>query len=300
MNKYIQLLIDKTFRDAMRGRHSLYHRMSDERFLKGLWRARMHGELNLDQPQLYTEKLQWLKLYDRKPIYATMVDKLAAREFVKERIGEEYLMPLLAVWDRFEDIDLDRLPEQFVLKCTHDSGSYYICRDKSKFDRKIAKKKLKWSLKRNYYYRSREWPYKTATPRIIAEPYMEDAKCHELRDYKFFTFGGVPKILYIAQGRGTEQGTTAAFFDMEFRHQNLTIEHKMSEVLPECPKNFALMKEFAARLSEGTPQLRVDFYEVNGKLLFGEMTFFHCSGLIEFNPPEWNKIFGDWVTLPEL
>ncbi len=297
MNRCLRLIRDKAFRLAVLGKHGFLNWMSDEQYLKARWRAIFHEELNLEHPQTYTEKLQWLKIHDRKPIYTTMVDKLAARDFVKERIGEEYLIPILASWDRFEDIDLDQLPEQFVLKCTHDSGSYYICRDKSKFNRKIAKKKLKTSLNMNYFPRGREWPYKNAVPRIIAEPYLEDTQCKELRDYKFFTFGGVPKVLYITQGRGGDQKTTADFFDMEFRHLDITIDHEMSEVLPQCPKNFVLMQDLAARLSQGTPQLRVDFYEVNGKVLFGELTFFHCSGFATFNPPAWNKTFGDWIEL---
>lgn len=299
MNKFLRLIRDKAFRLAVLGKHGLLNWMSDEQYLKARWRAIWHEELNLTHPQTYTEKLQWLKIHDRKPIYTTMVDKLAARDFVAARIGEEYLIPILASWDRFEDIDLDQLPEQFVLKCTHDSGSSYICKDKSKFNSKVAKKKLKESLRLNYFPRSREWPYKNAVPRIIAEPYLEDAQCKELRDYKFFTFGGVPKVLYITQGRGAGLKTTADFFDMEFRHLDITIDHEMSEVLPRCPVNFALMQELAAKLSQGTPQLRVDFYEVNGKVLFGEMTFFHCGGFEKPNPPEWNKIFGDWVELPE-
>ena len=296
---FLQALLDKAYRESRRGHHRLMYWLSDERYLKGCCRAYGLEELNLEAPKTYREKLQWLKIHDRKPIYSTMVDKLAARDYVKERIGEEYLMPLLAVWDRFEDINLDMLPNQFVLKCTHDSGSYYICKDKSKFDWKIAKQKLKRSLKRNYFYRFREWPYKDAVPRIIAEPYMEDAQHGELRDYKFFTFGGVPKVFYITQGRAGTKETTADFFDMDFQHLNLKIDHEMAEVLPECPKNFERMKEFAARLSQGTPQLRVDFYEVNGKLLFGEMTFFHCGGTAAFSPPEWDTVFGDWVELPK-
>lgn len=299
MNRCLRLIQDRAFRLAVLGKHGLLNWMSDEGYIKARWRAMFHTELNLEHPATYAEKLHWLKIHDRKPIYTSMVDKLAARSFVKERIGEEYLIPLLAVWDRFEDIDLNQLPEQFVLKCTHDSGSYYICKDKSKFNWKVAKEKLKKSLQLNYFPRSREWPYKNAVPRIIAEPYMVDEKCGELRDYKFFTFGGVPKVLYITQGRGGGRKTTADFFDMDFRRMDITIDHEMSDVLPECPKNFALMQELAARLSEGTPQLRVDFYEVNGKVFFGEMTFFHCGGFALLNPPEWNQIFGEWVELPK-
>ena len=155
------------------------------------------------------------------------------------------------------------------------------------------------NLKRNYFDCNRDWPYKNVKPRIIAEAYMEDSTYKELRDYKFFTFGGIPKVLYIAQGRGNGELTVADFFDMEFNHLDLTIDHKMANTTPEKPQCFEEMKKLAAVLSEGTPQLRVDFYEVDGKVYFGEMTFFHCSGFEKFYPEKWDKTFGDWVKLPK-
>lgn len=272
--------------------------MPAEDFLKRMYQIRMGRELNLTSPVSYTEKLQWLKLYDHRPEYTTMVDKYAVKEYVADKIGAKYVIPLLGVWDRVEDINFDALPEQFVLKATHDSGGIVICKDKNKLDFAATKKKLKSHLDRDYYIRNREWPYKNVPHRIIAEPYMEDSSTGELRDYKFFTFGGVPKVLYIAQGRGSDGETVADFFDMDFNHLPFTIDHDMAPVPPERPENFALMKELAAKLSEGTPQLRVDFYEVDGKVYFGEMTFFHCSGMAPFHPEEWDRKFGEWVTLP--
>lgn len=267
-------------------------------FLKRIYRYNMGHELNLDNPVTYTEKLQWLKLYDHRPEYTTMVDKYAVKQYVAERIGAEYVIPVLGVWDKVEQIEFDQLPDQFVLKTTHDSGGIVVCKDKSKLDIPAAQKKLSYFLKRDYYAQNREWPYKNVPHRIIAEPYMEDSSTGELRDYKFFTFGGVPKVLYIAQGRGSDGETVADFFDMDFNHLPFTIDHDMASVPPERPENFALMKELAAKLSEGTPQLRVDFYEVDGKVYFGEMTFFHCSGMAPFHPEEWDRKFGEWVTLP--
>lgn len=227
-----------------------------------------------------------------------MVDKYAVKQYVSDLIGEEYIIPLLGVWDNVDDIDFDKLPDQFVLKTTHDSGAVIICRDKKSLDFKSAKEKINKFLKRNYYALNREWPYKNVKPRIIAEKYMEDSKYGELRDYKFFTFGGVPKVLYIAQGRGKDKQVTADFFDMEFNHLPFVIDHEMSETPPKKPECFDEMKRLASILSQGTPQLRVDFYEVDGKVYFGEMTFFHCSGLEKFHPDKWDNIFGDWVTLP--
>lgn len=269
-----------------------------EEFLKIRYRSEFGKKLNLECPETYTEKLQWLKLYDHRPEYTLMVDKFAVKQYVAERIGEEYVIPLLGVWERIEDIDFASLPEKFVLKTTHDSGGLVICKDKKELDIQRAIKKLTYFLNRRYYDYNREWPYKNVKPRIIAEQYMEDSTYKELRDYKFFTFGGVPKVLYIAQGRGKGEPTVADFFDMDFNHLPFTIDHDTAEVPPEKPQNFELMKKLAAKLSEGTPQLRVDFYEVDGRVYFGEMTFFHCSGLAPFHPKEWDRIFGDWVTLP--
>lgn len=297
--KIWRFLLDSDYRFLVAAGRGWKANVPAEQFLAENYRILMGRKLNLDNPKTYTEKLQWLKLYDHRPEYTTMVDKYAAKQYVAEKIGEEYIIPLLGVWDRAEDIDFDALPDRFVLKTTHDSGSYVVCKDKSKLDISAARKRMAKFLKRKYYDNNREWPYKNVMPRIIAEEYMEDSRCGELRDYKFFTFGGVPKVLYIAQGRGKGEPTVADFFDMEFNHLPFTIDHDMADVPPEKPENFALMQALAAKLSAGTPQLRVDFYEVDGKVYFGEMTFFHCSGFEAFHPEQWDKIFGDWVILPE-
>lgn len=293
----VKLLTNPDFRFCVLAGHGYINAPSEE-FVKRIYRYKMGRELNLEEPRLYTEKLQWLKLYDHRDEYTEMVDKLAAKQFVAERIGQQYVVPLLGVWDDPEEIDFANLPERFVLKTTHDSGSYLICRDKSSLDIPGAKRKMRRFLRRNYYNCSREWPYKNVKPRILAEAYMEDSLLGELRDYKFFTFDGVPKVLYIAQGRGNGGDTVADFFDMDFQHLPFTIDHDTAPVPPEKPENFELMKELAAKLSAGTPQLRVDFYEVDGRVYFGEMTFFHCSGMEAFHPEQWDRTFGDWVTLP--
>lgn len=295
----MKLLLDSDFRFVSLANKGWKSKTPADEFLKRMYRFYMGRELNLDNPKLYTEKLQWLKLYDHRSEYTNMVDKYVAKQFVIERIGAEYVIPLLEVWERVEDIDFALLPDKFVLKTTHDSGGLVICKDKSQLNIKETRKKLNYFLKRHYYDCNREWPYKNIKPRIIAEAYMEDSVYKELRDYKFFTFGGVPKVLYIAQGRGKGEPTVADFFDMNFMHLPLTIDHEMASTPPEAPKNFVLMKNLAAKLSEGTPQLRVDFYEVNGKVYFGEMTFFHCSGLAPFHPEKWDEILGGWVELPK-
>lgn len=299
LKKAGKLLTDPDYRFTILANCGLKGHVPGEEFLKRRFHIVTGRELDLDDPRTYTEKLQWLKLYDNRPEYTRMVDKYEVKQYVAEKIGPEYVIPLLGVWDRAEDIDFDSLPDRFVLKTTHDSGGIVVCQDKAKLDIPAARKRLAHFLKRKYYDQNREWPYKHVVPRIIAEAYMEDSRQGELRDYKFFTFGGEPKVLYIAQGRGRGEPTVADFFDMEFNHLDLTIDHDKAPVPPEKPRCFEEMKGLAAKLSQGTPQLRVDFYEVDGKVYFGEMTFFHCSGCATFHPAEWDKTFGDWVTLPE-
>lgn len=296
--KGARFITNKEYRFVILTGWGLKRKMPAEAFLKRMYSIQMGRELDLENPQTYTEKLQWLKLYDHRPEYTTMVDKYEVKRYVADKIGPQYVIPLLGVWERVEDIDFSGLPSQFVLKTTHDSGGIVVCKDKRTLDVDAAKKKLAHFLQRVYYDYNREWPYKNVKPRIIAEAYMEDSRQGELRDYKFFTFGGEPKVLYIAQGRGTGEPTVADFFDMEFNHLPFTIDHDMAAVLPEKPVNFELMKTLAAKLSQGTPQLRVDFYEVDGRVYFGEMTFFHCSGMAPFHPEQWDRTFGDWVTLP--
>lgn len=277
-----------------------YRHTDDRRYLEKLYRATFGKELNLENPQTFNEKLQWLKLYDRKPIYTTMVDKYAAKEYVADKIGEEYIIPTLGVWDKFDDIDFDALPDQFVLKCTHDSGGLAICRNKKTFDIAAARKKINRCLKRNYYYTFREWPYKNVKPRIIAEKYMVDESGYELKDYKIFCFDGQPKIMFIATDRANpEEETKFDFFDMEFNHLPFQNGHPNAKKSIMQPKGFKKMKELAAKLSAGIPQVRVDFYDIDGKVYFGELTFSHWSGFVPFDPEEWDYKLGAWIDLPQ-
>ena len=274
--------------------------LNDKPYLSLLYRFKLKKKMNWNDPQTFNEKLQWLKLYNRKPEYTKMVDKYEVKKYVADLIGEEYIIPTLGVWDRVEDIDFDTLPNQFVLKCTHDSGGLVICRDKSTLDIPEAIKKLKRSLKRNFYWYGREWPYKNVKPRIIAEKYMEDDRDKELRDYKFFCFDGKVKLLFIATERSNKNSETKFdFFDTEYNHLNIRNGHPNSDKPVEKPQNFEKMKELSSVLSKGIPHVRVDFYEVNGKVKFGEMTFFHWSGLVPFEPEEWDHKIGSWIKLPE-
>lgn len=276
---------------------------SDARYLKICYRLTMGKKLNLENPRTFTEKLQWLKLYDRRPEYTGLVDKYAFKQFVSETIGEEYVLPALGVWDRFDDIDFASLPQQFVLKCTHDSGSVILVKDKEKLDIPAAKRKLEKSLKKNYYYSGREWPYKNVQPRIFAEPYLQEPSGEAdgeemLTDYKFYCFNGVPKMMYIAKDRSKKPGLD--YFDMDFVHLPCCMEDDTNAAIPPSkPAQFEKMKELAAILSKDIPHVRVDFYSIDGKLYVGELTFFTCSGFCAVKPDEWDQIMGDMLELPE-
>ena len=270
---------------------------ADARYLRLLYKVNLGKPLNLDYPQTYNEKIQWLKLYDRRPEYTQMVDKYEAKQYVAAILGEEYIIPTLGVWDRFEDIDFDALPDQFVLKCTHDSGGLVICRDKSKLDIEKARNKINHCLGRNYFWNTREWPYKNVKPRIIAEQYMVDESGTELKDFKFFTFDGEVKALFIATDRGED--TRFDFYDADFNHLPFLNGHPNASKEIRKPDSFEEMKQLSAKLSQGVPHLRVDFYDINGKIYFGELTFFHWSGMIPFEPEEWDFTFGSWIKLPE-
>lgn len=273
--------------------------MSDKLYLKLKYRCYIGKKLNLSSPTTFNEKLNWLKLYNRKPIYTVMVDKYEVKDYVASIIGSQYIIPTLGVWDKAEDIDWDALPNKFVLKCTHDSGSIVICKDKQLLDIKSVSRKLNKSLRRDCYRSGREWPYKNVKHRIIAEKYMEDKQTKELRDYKFFCFNGDVKCMFIATDRQKEgESVKFDFFDANFVHMNMKHGHDNASILPQKPNNFELMKTLASKLSQDIPFLRVDFYEIDNEVFFGELTFFHHNGTTKFEPDTWDKVLGDWIVLP--
>ena len=264
-----------------------------------LFPLRVGYKLNLDNPKTFNEKLQWLKLHNRKLIYTKMVDKVDAKEYVANIIGEEYIIPTLGVFDNVDDIDFEALPNQFVLKCTHDSGGIVVCDDKSQLNIEEAKRKLRRGLKMNYYHQNREWPYLNVKPRIIAEQYMVDESGYELKDYKFFCFDGKVELLFIATDRGSKtEETKFDFFDADFNHLPFTNGHPNATRAIAKPKGFEKMKEIAAKLSKDHPHLRVDLYDINGKIYFGELTFYHWSGMTPFVPIEWDYKLGEMIKLP--
>ena len=279
----------------------LFHTMPDKPLLSLYFRRKFHRKLDWENPQTFSEKIQWLKIYGRTPVNRVMCDKYLVKDYIKCKIGEQYVIPLLGVWDRPEDIDFSKLPEKFVIKCNHNSGTgMYICRDKSKLNEEAIRRNLRKGLKEDYYIDSRDYCYKDIPRKIIAESYMEDAETKELRDYKFFCFDGEPKALFIASGRlQGEDSVTFDFFDMDYNHLPFTNGHPNAKVQPKKPKCFEEMKQLAAQLSKGMPHVRVDFYEVNGHVYFGEFTFSHWSGFMPFKPEVWDYTFGSWLKLPE-
>ena len=269
--------------------------LNDKTYLKIRYYATFKKFLNLKNPQTFNEKLQWLKLNDRKDIYTKMVDKYEAKSYVSKIIGNKYIIPTLGIYNNFDEIDFNKLPNQFVIKCTHDSGGLVIVTDKSKLDIKKAKKKINKSLKRNYYYLGREWPYKNVKPRIIVEKYMKDNKDTSMRDYKFFCFNGNPYCILLCNDRNTELKET--FFDLNwkilpFKRPNHSIDTNI-----EKPHNLDKMIEFSKKLSLNIPFLRVDFYEINGNLYFGELTFYPAGGFSKFEPEEWDLKLGNLIDL---
>lgn len=296
--KGIQYFSDKDYRTFINANLGLYDHLPDDKYLKKLFKAHFRKELDLKNPVTFNEKLQWLKLYNRKPEYTIMVDKYKVREYIAQTLGEEYLIPLLGVWDDPDEIDFDALPDQFVLKCNHNSGlGMCICKDKSKLDIPKVKAELRKGLKQDYYLTGREWPYKNVPRKIICEKFMSDGIKEDLQDYKFFCFNGAPKFMYISNDYS--ENATTDFFDMDFNHLEMRMKDPNSRVLPQKPHLFDEMKEIAEKLSRGIPFVRVDLYLVGNRIYFGELTFFHNAGFSAIYPEHWGGILGDWIELPK-
>lgn len=300
LNSLYKVITNKDYRFLILSGQGFYDNMDDEAYLKRKYKACMGKELNLASPQTFNEKLQWLKLHDRKPEYTMMVDKYAVRKYIADTIGEEYLIPLLGVWDNPDDIDFDALPNQFVLKCNHDSGlGMCICKDKSKIDIDKIKAELRKGLQQDYYLTGREWPYKNVKRRIIAEKYMTTLGMDDLPDYKIHCFNGEPKFILYCSERFSKTGTKEDFLDtnwskLPFKRPDL----KCSDKILKKPSRLNEMLELAKILSRNIPFLRCDFYEIKGNVYFGELTFFPASGLEAFEPEEWDYKLGSWLKLP--
>ena len=284
----------------------LKYLLSDKLYLTIQYRCLCGKPMNWDNPQTFNEKLQWLKLYSRNPDYTKMVDKYEVKKYIASIIGEEYIIPTLGVWDKVEDITWNLLPDQFVLKCTHDSGGIVICRDKKNFNMNAAIKKLKMSFNVKFYYASREWPYKNIKPKVIAEKYMEeeslDCKKKDLTDFKFFCFNGEPKFCQVIRNRNTKE--TIDIYDMDWKLQDfvglngLNFEVKNGTTLVKRPHNLDEMIIICRKISKDICFVRVDLYNINGKIYFGEMTFYPYGGMGMFTPNEYDMKIGELIKLP--
>ena len=270
----------------------------DHIVIKYQYKIKTGKKLNIANPVLYNEKLQWLKLNNKKPEYSEMIDKYEVRKFVAHTIGEEYLIPLLGVWESFDEIPFDTLPQQFVLKCTHDSGSFIICHNKDLLNIPMVRNMFNKKISRNYYWKTREWAYKNINPRIIAEKLMTDESGYELKDYKIYCFNGEPKIIQVDFNRHNIDHKVN-YYSPELEYQPFShVKQTDPEVSIPKPQCLEQMLFLAKTLSASIIHVRVDMHVINNRIYFGELTFYDWAGYGNFDPPEWDRIFGDWIILP--
>ena len=270
----------------------------DKPYVKWIFKGKLGYKINLDKPVTFNEKLNWLKLYNRQPLYTQLADKFAVKSYVKGIIGEQYVVKNLGVWESFDEIDFDSLPNSFVLKCTHDSSGAIICRDKTVFDKESAKKRIEKTLSMNYFYACREWPYKNIPPRIIADEFLDDYSGKELNDYKFWCFDGVPTYMYCTV-KTNREGIYENFYDMNFNPVKIDNGWPRRSEEFDKPASFEEMKKLAQTLSKGIPFVRVDFFYVDGKVYFGEFTFFDWGGMQPFGSYEQDLELGKLIQLPK-
>ena len=286
-------------KSIVKDKKDLLKGLPDRPFVKLDYRFATNEELDLEEPKTFDEKINWLKLYNRKPEYTKMVDKYEVRQYIKEKIGADYLIPLYDVWDEVDEIDWENLPAQFVLKTTHDSGGVVICEDKADIDIEAAKDTLHRSLCYNYFNEGREWPYKNVKPRIIAEKNMNNGD-EEFKDYKLFCFNGEMKMTQVLKDINSEEDVTQNFYDRDWNLMPMTEGGSPNSSEPiEKPDNYKEMIEIAETLSAGIPFVRVDLYEINQEVYFGELTFYPNKGQNTFEPEEYNNILGSWLKLPD-
>ena len=299
----IKNLLISLFKDNKRLRVILLEKFSflfpDKLYLSMLFKLLVGYNIDWNNPKSFNEKLNWLKLYHRKQLYTSLVDKAQVKDYVSKIIGEQYVIKTLGIWDSTSNIEWKSLPEQFVLKTTNGGGGggVIICKSKHDLNKEKIEAMLNQALKQNIYRGLREWPYKNVIPRILAEEYLEDSQYHELPDYKFFCFDGEVKALFVATERFSGD-VKFDFFDSDFNHLDIVQKHPMSQNVIKKPACFEEMKQIASNLSKGIPHVRIDLYEVNGRVYFGEMTFYHHGGMVPFHPSNWDYIFGSWLRLP--
>lgn len=274
-----------------------YSWIDDRFYLEYIFYKRFQKRLELRKPVFYPDKLQWLKLFDRNPLYTRLADKYAVRDYVKQKVGEEYLNELIGVYEKPAEINWSALPQKFVLKTTHGSRSNIICSNKGELDFKQAETDLAAWLNTDFYAFSREWPYKHIQPRIICETYLEGHPKWGLMDYKIICFNGKPTLIHLHVGRFVDH--RVSFFDLQWKQQPFNV-YGITDIEDEIPKpkNFDKMVEIATVLSDGIPYCSVDLYNLDGKIVFGEITMTMAGGFRPFIPDEYNKVFGDMIILP--
>lgn len=281
------------------GHRGFFNFMPDLLYLKLVYRAEMGKRLNLKKPKAFNEKLQWLKLYDRDLKNSQYVDKYEVRNYIAKTIGDKYLIPLINVYDDVDQINWESLPDSFVLKCTHGSSSNIICKDKNKLDINSAKKMLEKWMKKSWHSFGREWEYKNIKPRIICEEFMVDEKEKELIDYKLMSFNGEVKCVFLCLNRDSDKGLNINIYNKEWELMPFERDGapNTKEIVAK-PENLELMIELAEKISKEFPFMRVDFYEINNRVYFGEMTFYPASGFKGFTPESYDEVLGNWLTLP--
>lgn len=277
--------------------HKMLNWLPDKPYLKLFYWGMIGKRLNLLNPKSFNEKLQWLKLYNHNPKYTVLVDKYEVKEYISSVFPDVKVIPTIGIWDSVDDIDFAMLPDQFVLKCTHDSGSIIICKNKDELDINKTKAELKRSLKKDMYKYGREWVYKDVKHRIIAEKYIEDDDSSDLMDYKFMCFNGIAKCCFVCSDRFTPEGLHVTFFDRNWKVMPFTRHYPKRENGIPKPVKYEQMLELAEKMSKGIPFVRIDFYSVKGEIIFGEYTFFPGCGFEEFTPDEWDYKLGEWIIL---
>lgn len=302
LKKIGRFIKDSDYRFSILSSKYFYNFLDDEVYIKRRFKSLVGYEPNLYNPQTLCEKLNWLKLYDRKEEYTNMVDKFKVKKYVADRIGEEHVIPCYGVWDSFEDIDFGLLPNQFVLKVTHDSGGFVICKDKSSFDYSQAKKKISKSLKTNYYMLNREWPYKNIKRKIIAEKYIQSLGHSDSVEYKLTCMNGEVKFITICTGVAHSEASQRKndHFDRHYNRLPWEVVYKKSAQKVSFPPQMDKMIEYAELLSNNIPYVRIDFYIIDEQIYFGEMTFYTWGGYMKFVPEKWDTILGSWLILPQI
>lgn len=296
--KIDRFLKNRAIRFNVLAKYGFLRWIPDEVFLKKQFKLMMGYPLNLNEPRTFNEKMQWIKINDRKPIYTVMVDKYQVKQYVADKIGEKHIIPMFGVWNCAEEIDFGKLPKQFVLKRTHDSGGVIIVRDKDNTDLQSIKKKINAGMLRSHYHVAREWPYKNVKPRIIAEKYMTENNTDTLKDYKVLCFNGIPRLIELHRNRFRENHTQD-FYDVNWKKTDIIQDCPMSEEVIDKPACFDEMMSFSKLLAKDIPCVRIDWYIVKGVLYFGEFTFFDSAGYGKFDDFEHDLMIGSWIDLKE-